>query len=316
MNRKVAAPALAMMALAGCNMSRFEINKKKADPVTATVFNTNSDRPGRVIEPRYCKLDSAIVSRPVGDKVIDASVWNVADEQLIPPDARQAMEANGLRVGVITGSLPADVLEAFKPSPSQKETQWVHVALPEGEHTPYVLGGTTETVTLFLNHRGKVDGRDYQDAGGRLLITPAHSGSKAVSIRIVPEIHHGDTRRTIAPLQNAAPFAQQEFSIKDGQQEDILRELGVTVDLQPNQTLVLGCRPQQSRSLGTFLFTQPEQNSDRMFQSVLLIQASRNSMGVSPTRPDDQPGELPDLAVRPIPLPSKDSSAPKDNSPR
>ncbi len=315
MNRKVAAPALAMMALAGCNLSRSEI-KNKTDQVTATVFNSNSSRPGRVIEPRYCKLDSAIVSRPVGDPVVDASVWNVADEQLIPLDARQTLEANGLRIGVITGSLPADVLEAFKATPPQKETQWVHVALPEGEHTPFVLGGTTETVTLLLNHRGKVDGRDYHDAGGRLLVTPSHSGSKAVAIRIVPEVHHGDTRRTIAPLQSNAPFAQQEFSIKDGQQEDILRELGVTVDLQPNQTLVIGCRTQQTRSLGTFLFTQPEANSDRMFQSVLLLQASRNSMGVAPTRPGDEPGELPDLAVRPIPLPSKDSSVSKTNPPR
>ncbi len=315
MNRKFAAPALAMMALAGCNMSRTQV-ANKADRVTATVFNTNSDRPGRVIEPRYCKLDSAIVSRPVGDKVVDASVWNVADEQLIPAEARQALEANGLRIGIITGSLPADVVEAFKPSPPQKETQWVHVALPEGEHTPYVLGGKTETVTLLLNHRGKVDGRDYHDAGGRLLITPAHSGSKGVSLRIVPEIHHGDTRRSVAPLQNAAPFAQQEFTIKDGQQEDILREMGVTVDLQPNQTLVIGCRAQQTRSLGTFLFTEPEHNSDRMFQSILLIQASRNSMGVAPTRPSDEPGELPDLAVRPMPPPSKDQGGPRINPPR
>ena len=68
MNRKIAAPALAMMALAGCNLSRSDV-KKKADQVTPTVFNTNSDRPGRVLEPKYCKLDSAILSRPVGDPV-------------------------------------------------------------------------------------------------------------------------------------------------------------------------------------------------------------------------------------------------------
>ena len=308
MNRKIVAPALAMMALAGCSLSRSDA-KKKADQVTPTVFNTNSDRPGRVLEPKYCKLDSAIVSRPVGDKVVDASLWNVADEQLIPIELRQALEANGLRVGVITGSLPVDVLEAFKPSPPQKETQWVHIALPEGEHTPIVVGSRTETVTLLLNHQGKVDGRDYHDAEGRLIVTPGHSGSKSVSLRIVPEVHHGETRRTIAPLQNNAPFAQQEFSIKDGQQEDILRELGVTVDLQPNQTLVLGCRAQQARSLGTFLFTQPEPNSDRMLQSVLLIQATRNKLGEAPMKLDGEPAELPDLAVRPIPMPSKDAKA-------
>jgi hypothetical protein len=312
MNRKIAAPALAMMALAGCNLSRSEL-QNKADQVKATVFNTNSDRPGRVLEPKYCKLDSAIVSRPIGDKVVDASLWNVADEQLVPLEARQALAANGLRIGVITGSLPADVLEAFQPRPPQKETQWVHIALPEGERTPIVVGAKTESAAILLNHKGKIDGRDYKDAEGRLVVSPKHSGSKGVAIRIVPEIHHGENKRTIAALQNNSPFAQQEFSIKDGQQEDILRELVVTVDLQPGQTLAIGCRAQQSGSLGSFLFTQNDPGSEQTFQSALLIQATRNHLGELPMKPIDEPGELPDLAVRPMPVPSE---APKPSSNR
>lgn len=310
MNRKIAASALAMTALAGCNLSRSDL-RQKADQVTATVFNSNAQRPGRVLEPNYCKVNSAIVSRPVGDKVVDASLWNVADEQAIPLELRRALEANGLRVGVITGALPLDVLEAFQPSPPQKETQWVHIALPEGEHTPIALGGQTESVTLLLNHAGKVDGRDYHDASGRLILTPGHQGPKAVTLRLVPEVHHGEARRTIAPLQNAGPFAPQEFAIKDGQQEDILRELATSVDVQPGQTLVIGCRPQQARSLGSFLFTQPEAGSDRMLQSVLLLQATRNKLGESPLKPVDEPAELPDLAVRAAPMLSKDSGSSK-----
>ena len=312
---KIAGPALAMMALAGCNLSRSDV-KKKADEVTATVFNTNSDRPGRVLEPKYCKLDSAIVSRTVGDKVVDSSLWEVADEQPIPLDARQALESNGLRIGVITGSLPADVTETFRPSPPQQETQWVHIALPVGERSPIVLAPRTETLTLLLNHGGKLDGRNYQDVEGRLIITPGHSGTKAVSIRVVPEIHHGETRRTIAPLEGGGPFAQREFSIKDSQQEDVLRELAVNVDLQPGQTLVIGCRPQQSRSLGSFLFTRTEPDSDQTFQSVLLIQATRNHQGEAPTKLDDEPADLPDLAVRPLPMPLTDLKGRKDDSPR
>jgi hypothetical protein len=309
MNWKIAAPALAMMALAGCNMGR-SLLKDKSEPVTQLVYNTNSDRPARVLEPKYCKLDSAIVSRPVGDKVVDASPWNVADEQPIPVETRQALEANGLRAGVITGSLPADLVETFKASPPQVQTEWVHISLPEGEHSPIKVGSRSETVTLLLSHKGKVDGRDYHDAEGRLIVTPGHSGSKSVSLRIVPEVHHGETRRTIAPLEASSPFAQREFSIKDGQQEDILRELALSVDLEPGQTLVIGCRPQQTRSLGTFLFTQTEPTGDRTFQSLLLIQASRNRLGEAPPKLEGQPEEMPDLAVRARPMPSKDSKAP------
>ncbi len=299
MTRKIVAPAFAaMMALAGCNLTRTDL-RQKADQVTATVFNANAGRPGRLIEPRYCKIDSAILSRPVGDPVVESSAWNVADEQVIPVDLRQSLEANGLRLGVITGALPGDIVEAFKPRPPIKETQWVHLALPEGEHTPIVMGGKTESVTLLLNHRGnKVDGRDYQGASGRLNITPSHQGLTGVSIRIVPEIHHGAERRTIAPVQNAAPFAQHEFGIKDGQQEDILRELATTVDLQPGQTLVIGCRGKLGRTLGTFLFLQPDPSTDQMLQSILLLQATRNSLGVPPLKPIEDEADARDQVVR------------------
>jgi hypothetical protein len=311
MNRKYLAPALAMTALAGCNLSRSDL-KNKADGVTPTVYNSNSDRPGRVFEPKYCKLDTAIVSRPVGEHVVDASVWEVADQQSIPTEARQILESNGIRIGIITGNLPSEINEAFKPAPPLVETQWVHIAIPEGERTPIVVGSKTESAALLLNHRGKVDGRDYQDAEGRIIVSPSHSGSKSVSIRLVPEIHHGESRRTIAPLQANGLFAPQEFSIKDGQKEDVLREMTVNVELLPGQTLVLGCRHQQTRSLGTFLFTRTEPNNDRIFQSVLLIQATRNHVGEIPLKPVDEPNEMPDLAVKPTPIPSpiKDSKTP------
>jgi hypothetical protein len=309
MIRKIAAPALAMMTLAGCNLGRSEI-KDKDDQVTRDVYNTNSDRPGRVLQPKYCRLDSAIISRPAGDPVVDSAPWNVADEQPIPIEARQALEANGIRVGIITGSLPADLLEAFRASPPQEETQWVHIVLPEGEHTPIVVGDRSETASVLLNHKGKVDGRDYHDAEGRLIVNPGHSGSKSVSLRIVPEVHHGETRRTIAPLEGTGQFAQREFSIKDGQQEDILRDLALALDLNPDQTLVIGCRPQQTRSLGTFLFTRTKPNDDRTFQSVLLIQASRNRVGEAPPKLDGQPEEMPDIAVHAKPMPAKDPKAP------
>ncbi len=285
MFRKLSTPALAMMALAGCNPARSDL-RQKADQVTATIFNSGSgSRAGQRVEPRFCKLDSAIIARPVGDSIVDASLWAVADEQTpVGPELRQALEANGLRVGIITGELPTDVTEAFHPKPSQVETQWVHTALPDGEHAPIVMADPVDSVTLFVNHGGKVDGRDYHDAVGRLLVTPKQSGQHDVEVRVVPEIQHGTRRRTIGAIENGGSFAPQEFAIKDGQQQEILRELAATITMKPGQTLVIGCRPAQARTLGTFLFLQPEVKSDRMLQTVLLVQASRNNDGTPPLK--------------------------------
>ena len=49
--RPPAAPALAMMALAGCNLMK--LGPKPDEGVTPAVYNANSDRPGRVIEPKH-----------------------------------------------------------------------------------------------------------------------------------------------------------------------------------------------------------------------------------------------------------------------
>jgi len=285
MSRKMTpSAAMALLALAGCNPARSDI-RQRADQVVATVFNSNnSSRSGDRVEPKFCKLDSAIISRPAGTPLVETSLWGVTDEQAIPHATRQSLEANGLRVGIVTGDLPADVTEAFHSKPPQVETQWVHIALPDGEHTPIVLGDPVEAVTLLLNHGGKVDGRNYQDALGRLIVTPSQAGQHDVEVRIVPQIQHGAKRRTIGALEGTGAFAPQEFAIKDAQQEEILRELATTIALKPGQTLVIGCRSEQARSLGTFLFLQPEPKSDRILQSILLIQASRNNNGNAPPK--------------------------------
>lgn len=285
MLRRMTMLAPAVLALAGCNQARTDIRQKAAD-VTAAVFNASGDaRVGQRVEPRFCKLDTAVISRPVGDKVVDGSLWAVADEQsAVPPDLRRGLEANGFRVGIVTGELPGDVVEAFHPPPPQVDAQWVHIAIPDGEQAPQVLGEAVDSVTLFLTHEGKVDGRDYRAALARLLLTPRQVGLHDVEVRIVPEIQHGARQRTIGALEGAGSFAPQEFAIKEAQQAELLRELTAHITLKPGQTLVIGCRPAQVRTLGAFLFLQPEPKSDRMLQKVLLIQAGRNNDGTPPLK--------------------------------
>ena len=57
-----------------------------------------------------------------------------------------------------------------------------------------------------------------------------------------------------------------QFSLKDGQQEETFRELAAAFTLQPGQVAVIGHDPDRRGSLGAFLFTRPEPNSDRLTQ--------------------------------------------------
>jgi hypothetical protein len=72
---------------------------------------------------------------------------------------------------------------------------------------------------------------------------------------------------------------------QDSQKVDGFRELAATLTLEPGQVAVLGGRAKANRSLGSFLFTQPEANSDRLNQRVVLIWASRGSLGQTQEAP-------------------------------
>ncbi|WP_435022025.1 hypothetical protein TA3x_002690 [Tundrisphaera sp. TA3] len=306
MSLKLPFAALAMMALAGCSFIHPE-SRPKGDQVVPASY---TGRSGKLVVPRFCKLDTAVVTRPLGHVAIEEAAWRAADEQGVPLGVRQALSANGLRIGVITGGLPPDLSEAFQSRPPQKPTEWVHFDLPEGVQTPVTVrpkvdpdaASGSEVVTLLVNNQGKVEGKDYADASGLITLTADQKGTREVSLRIVPAVQHGPKRGGYAAVQNAGPFAQQEFTFKNEQQEDSRRDLAVTLDIQPGQYVVIGCRSGHERSLGSFLFTRTEANSDQVMQSILLIQAGRNNVGAEPPKPEgmEEPSIAPGASPRPV----------------
>ncbi len=72
---------------------------------------------------------------------------------------------------------------------------------------------------------------------------------------------------------------------------DTFRELSATLTLQPNQIAVIGGLADRPRTLGSFLFTQPEPNSDRLLQRVVLVRAQQEQL----TQNDDEPKPTPRL---------------------
>jgi hypothetical protein len=132
---------------------------------------------------------------------------------------------------------------------------------------------------MLLNRENRPYGKDFQAASGYFRVTAEHDGADKVSLRITPEIHHGPVKRSYQAITQATPYAPQQFKINDGQQEDALTDLAATLSLAPGQVAVIGCRPEQERSLGAFLFTQAEASADQKRQKLILIWASRNQLG-------------------------------------
>ena len=266
------AVAAGLLIVAGC-----ALDKNGSGP--GNVFTRIGGHSGQIIEPKRCLLKVAILSRPFGDPTINDVVWRVADEQVIPPAERRAWEVNGLRVGRIVGELPLELEAILKETAPQKKVNPTNFFVDSGEPTLIIVSATVDQASLLLNRDNRIFGNDYRDASGFFRVTPQQEGANNVSLRLVPEIHHGPVQRTFQALPTAAPIGPQEFMINNGQQEETIRELATTLVLEPGQIAVIGYRPEYKRSLGNFMLTQSVAHSDQRLEKLVMIWASRNLQG-------------------------------------
>ena len=302
--------ALAVSAVAGCSLKR-DLNK-----AVAGAYGASPETVGQVITPKMCKLTVAIISRPLGDPVVNSALWNLADEQAIGSEVRRGIESNGIRVGIITGGIPPAVETAMKaPPPNQVDP--AEFVLPDGSNTLASLGSPRPTASLLLNRDGRAFGKDYKDASGWFRVTASQEGSTGVALRFSPEIHHGAVFRRFdaSAVNNTTPM---DFQLKDGQQEETLRDLAAGLVLEPGQVAVIGCITERKGSLGSFLFLQPEEKSDRMIQKVMIVWATRSNLGEPGSQPKSpsnlrpvEPPELPFASRAAAALMRKEDAKPK-----
>ena len=274
-SRTLLALGLAMTAVVGCSLNRSSSGVRQDNLITRIGSSTG----GQLIEPKRCLVTVVILSRPLHDPVINDALWRSADEQVVESSTRRALEENGLRIGLLTGSLPGEVDELVKAPPPHKVEPAKYI-LPDGVPGFITLGPPAPQASLFLNRNGQATGKEYQDASGRLRVTTRYEGTTKVALRVVPEILHGPIQQSIGTLSTGGTYSPQQFSIKNGQQEETLRELAASLTLQPDQAIAIGCRPDRPHSLGSFLFTEPEANSDRINQKVVLIWSMQGKSGV------------------------------------
>jgi len=262
-----------LCVVAGCNPWKDQIRPENL------LGRIGSQPVGQLIEPKKCALRVVILDRPHRDPVLNEVVWRAVDEQSIAPEARSALQANGLRMGRITGEIPLE-LESILDAPPPNKVEPVTFYLDDAEQTLISVCEPADQVSLLLNLDSRVFGKDYSAASGYFRVTPQHHDGAAVSLRFTPEIHHGAVQRSFQPIHQPTELAPQQFKITDGQQEESLRKLSADIVVEPGQVVVLGCLPERERSLGSFLFTLADSQADQRRQRLVLLWASRNQMGV------------------------------------
>ncbi len=282
-----------LSGLSGCNPHK--------DPLRPeNLFGQNGRPHGQLIEPRKCVIRVAILDRSFRDPSINEIVWKTADEQAITPEARRALQVNGLRIGRITGEFPPELEAVLAAAPPHK-VEPATFLLDDGEQTLISINEVVDQVTLLMNRKNGPYGKDYQAASGYFRVIAAHDGATGVSLRFTPEIHHGQVQRSYQAMPSAVPYAAQQFKINDGQPEELLTDLATNLVLETGQVAVVGCRPEQERSSGAFLFTQSNAHKDQRRQKLILVWADRNQVGTlgAKTVKTDRPAPGAATKIRP-----------------
>lgn len=262
--------------LVGCTLTQTGLRKDGTVPQVGG---------GEVVAPKRCLLRIMVASRPQGDAALGEAVWRAADEQAVEPEVRRILQANGLRVGLVTGELPQEVL-AVLAAPPPKHVEAQTIVLPDGDHTLLDPGTPpSPSLPLILGQKDKHVARDYKEARGLVRMTAGFDGADGVALRITPEVHHGPIQQGWSVAAGGTPMTPQQIIPKSGQQEETFRDMACTLVLKPGQVLVLGGRHDKRGSLGDFLFSEPEANSDRPVEKVLFVWASRSDAG----SPEGQP---------------------------
>jgi len=269
------------LTLVGCTLTQTALRKDADQDGEAAVLGQGA----RWLAPKRCRLDVVILTRPQGDSLINDVLWGVADEQLVEPERRRALQANGLRVGLIAGSLPPKVEELLKVRPPHNPDVQ---SLINPDDTPARIDAShapaRPELTLLLSHldaEGKpfIKGKSYKDAKAFLRVNATHAeGPDGVDLKITPEVHHGPVTPGFGALPNIGGVpVPLEFQMTNGQKEESFRDLATTIDLKPGQIAVLGCYPDRAGSLGDLIYEKPEGQSDRVLQSVVLVWATRSA---------------------------------------
>lgn len=202
-------------------------------------------------------------------------VWGSLDEQIVAPELRIALDQNGLRAAKSSGHLP-HVLE-----------QWVRVHEQRRDEDPLEQVGLAADVSAFAQlWRCRADSRKeltvrrltsenatifYFDDGNKggvfrsphflysLQARPEQDGS--ASVRLIPEIKHGEVRRVVVAKDSAIRTDERQESIA-------WEKMAIEMRLKQGDCIVLGATP-EPRSLGEHFFQTRTKDGDK--QHVLLL---------------------------------------------
>ena len=216
------------------------------------------------------------------DEAVEA-VWQQVDEQCLNADLRRRLLANGLRAGVVGGTLPDELsdllgLKSNMPAANGARVITPNAAVPrvtrrvvqvnrQGQQAIQASDVRDEAAVL-LSDDGQLRGKSYRKVEGRYELRAEAAAGQRVAVRIVPELHHGELRNRYAGSDQGA------LLMIPSREREAFERLTLQAELAPGELLVVGCLPHSEGSLGQTLHTVAAKGRrERKFVLVRVLEA-------------------------------------------
>lgn len=224
-----------------------------ADPAPATAA-AGISKP----MPRTIAIETLFVRFGADETETEEALWREVDEQAIDAGLRHRLAAHGLRAGIVSSVLPADLrtklaaassAERLGPEPASEQVIARRVLrLLPGKEGRIVARAAVPELVVFESAGGSgVLGRTFRDATSGLVLCVWPSADGRSRVTVVPAIEHGPQRRSWTGEDGV-------FQLEAGQERHSYDSLEIDVELTPDRLLVVGSHGENGSSVAAAIF--------------------------------------------------------------
>lgn len=207
---------------------------------------------GRATAPRTIPVEVLFVRHDPRDPAFGADLWGQVDEQALDADLRRRLAANGLRAGVISGRLPAEVATRLEPAagvdPAVPENAGLRrlLRLLPGRRAEVIAAAGVAELILLEHGADGVGGATYRDATTLFAVQAWPDADDHVRLRLVPEVKHGAMQRSWVGEEGM-------FRLETGQPRRVFEDLGIAVRLPAGGLLLVAAAESDGAAVGDAL---------------------------------------------------------------
>ena len=208
--------------------------------------------------PRTIAIETLFVRFGADETETEEALWREVDEQAIDAGLRHRLAAHGLRAGIVSSVLPADVrtklaaassAEQLGPEPASDQVVARRVLrlLPGKEGRLVARAAVPELVVFESAGAVGVLGRTFRDATSELVLCGWSAADGHSRVTVVPAIEHGPQRRSWTGEDGV-------FQLEAGQERHSYESLQIDIELTPDRLLVVGSDGENGSSVAAAIF--------------------------------------------------------------